>query len=142
MDLNNVAMIMAPNLFLNNGKKSSASIREVELAKGTINIVRMLIKYHVILWTVCCQWFCRNRRVISLFFFTSPVFFYKVPSFMVRQVRYLYEKDLSVKSKEIKVCFGKEKIAYCGNSLLISIIFTVGKKLLSAGLGISPKFLM
>ncbi|XP_046864593.1 rho GTPase-activating protein 18-like [Xenia sp. Carnegie-2017] len=77
MDLNNVAMIMAPNLFLNNGKKSSASIREVELAKGTINIVRMLIKYHVILWTV--------------------------PSFMVQQVRYLYEKDLSVKSKEIKV---------------------------------------
>ena len=52
MDLNNVAMIMAPNLFLNSGNKSAASLREVEMAKGTINIVRMLIKYHSILWTV------------------------------------------------------------------------------------------
>jgi hypothetical protein len=43
---------MAPNLFLNSGKKSGASLREVEMAKGTINIVRMLIKYHSILWTV------------------------------------------------------------------------------------------
>ena len=52
MDLNNVAMIMAPNLFLNTGNKSRATLREVEMAKGTINIVRMLIKYHAILWTV------------------------------------------------------------------------------------------
>lgn len=52
MDLNNVAMIMAPNLFLSTGNKSGATLREVEMAKGTINIVRMLIKYHAILWTV------------------------------------------------------------------------------------------
>lgn len=52
MDLNNVAMIMAPNLFLNTGNKSGPSLREAEKAKGTINIVRMLIKYHAILWTV------------------------------------------------------------------------------------------
>ena len=52
MDLNNVAMIMAPNLFLNTGNKSGVTLREAEMAKGTINIVRMLIKYHAILWTV------------------------------------------------------------------------------------------
>ena len=51
MDLNNVAMIMAPNLFLNTGK-ARVSQWEVNMAKGTINIVRMLIKYHAILWTV------------------------------------------------------------------------------------------
>ena len=45
-------MIMAPNLFLNTGNKSGVTLREAEMAKGTINIVRMLIKYHAILWTV------------------------------------------------------------------------------------------
>ena len=62
MDLNNVAMIMAPNLFLSTGKKSAASLREVEMARGTINIVRMLIKYHSILWTVSAlrAWKSRN----------------------------------------------------------------------------------
>ena len=87
MDLNNVAMIMAPNLFLNTGKKSGASLREVEMARGTINIVRMLIKYHSILWTV--------------------------PSFMIRQVRFLYEVEQSGKSKEAK---GKKKKAKRGAS--------------------------
>ncbi|CAB3998164.1 rho GTPase-activating 18 isoform X3, partial [Paramuricea clavata] len=87
MDLNNVAMIMAPNLFLSTGNKSGASLREVEMAKGTINIVRMLIKYHSILWTV--------------------------PSFMVRQVRFLYEVEQSEKSKEPK---GKKRKAKRGAS--------------------------
>ncbi|XP_028405819.1 LOW QUALITY PROTEIN: rho GTPase-activating protein 18-like [Dendronephthya gigantea] len=87
MDLNNVAMIMAPNLFLSTGNKSGATLREVEMAKGTINIVRMLIKYHAILWTV--------------------------PSFMVRQVRFLYEVEQSGKAKEGK---GKKRKAKRGAS--------------------------
>ena len=51
MNLNNVAMIMAPNLFLS-GSKNQACVDEVKRAQGTVNIVRMLIKYQSILWTV------------------------------------------------------------------------------------------
>ena len=74
MDLNNVAMIMAPNLFLSTGNKSGVSLREVEMAKGTINIVRMLIKYHSILWTVSVlvqafsrslKWCCHQFFLVS-----------------------------------------------------------------------------
>lgn len=59
MTLNNVAMIMAPNLFM--AKKQSkrgepltltTASQDVKHAAGTSNIVRMLIKYHKLLWTV------------------------------------------------------------------------------------------
>ena len=52
MNLNNIAMIMAPNLFMSGGKPHT-DIKEVKKAQRTVNIVRMLIKYHTILWTVC-----------------------------------------------------------------------------------------
>ena len=51
MGLNSVAMIMAPNLFLCTSK-SQPSLQEIKQAQGTVNIVRMLIKYQAILWTV------------------------------------------------------------------------------------------
>lgn len=75
MNLNNVAMIMAPNLFLS-GSKTQASADEVKRAQGTVNIVRMLIKYQAILWTI--------------------------PGFMVMQVRYLYEAEGNRKAKDAK----------------------------------------
>ena len=61
MTLDNVAMIMAPNLFLvgSPSRKSKVNvaptrINEIDLfmATGTINIVRMLIKYQDVLWIV------------------------------------------------------------------------------------------
>lgn len=59
MTLSNVAMIMAPNLFLapkvrppQAGKSKGNWDLQVNIATGTSNIVRMLIKYHKILWTV------------------------------------------------------------------------------------------
>ena len=59
MSLSNVAMIMAPNLFLapkvqplQAGKSKGNWDIQANIAMGTSNVVRMLIKYHKILWTV------------------------------------------------------------------------------------------
>lgn len=55
MNLHNVSMIMAPNLFLvasSRRKKASVKAIEFRMAAGTSNIVRMLIKYQDLLWTV------------------------------------------------------------------------------------------
>ena len=69
--MNNVAMIMAPNLFLvqSRGSKAQPQKRDLEIsmAAGTSNIVKMLIKYQDILWSV--------------------------PSFMIAQIRHQYEAD-------------------------------------------------
>ena len=51
MGLNSVAMIMAPNLFLC-ADKTQPTLQEIKDAQGTVNIVRMFIKYQAILWTV------------------------------------------------------------------------------------------
>ena len=63
MSLSNVAMIMAPNLFLapkvrplQAGKSKGNWDLQVTMATGTSNIVRMLIKYRKILWTVSYLW--------------------------------------------------------------------------------------
>ena len=50
MGLNNIAMIMAPNLFFQ--ANSRASMDEIQKAAAVTDIMRMLIKYQVILWTV------------------------------------------------------------------------------------------
>lgn len=75
MGLNSVAMIVAPNLFICSNK-SQPSLQEIKQAQGTVNIVRMLIKYQAILWTI--------------------------PGFMVMQVRYLYEAEGNKKAKDAK----------------------------------------
>lgn len=75
MGLNSVAMIMAPNLFLCTNK-AQPTVQEIKQAQGTVNIVRMLIKYQSILWTI--------------------------PGFMVMQVRYLYEAEGNKKAKDAK----------------------------------------
>ncbi|XP_048589876.1 rho GTPase-activating protein 18 [Nematostella vectensis] len=76
MNLNNVSMIMAPNLFHFSSSKEMPSLREVKQAQATVNLVRMLIKYQNILWTI--------------------------PGFMVMQVRYLYEAEGNRKIKDAK----------------------------------------
>lgn len=53
MTLNNVAVVMAPNIFMCKGFRNK--IREQEefaMATGTANIVRLLIRYQNLLWTV------------------------------------------------------------------------------------------
>ena len=55
MTASNVAMIMAPNLFLVQSRSHrSKPLKEVDfsMAAGTANVVRMLIKYQDILSTV------------------------------------------------------------------------------------------
>ena len=55
MGLNNVAMIIAPNLFLSpmsRAKPKSINDAEIMMAAGTSNVVRMLIKYQKIIWMV------------------------------------------------------------------------------------------
>ena len=51
MGLNNVAMIIAPNLFFQNN--AIINITEARKAAGMTDVLRMLIKYQAILWTVC-----------------------------------------------------------------------------------------
>lgn len=53
MTVVNVAMVMAPNLFMCHtlGLKSSEQ-REFEMAAGTASVMHLLIKYQKLLWTV------------------------------------------------------------------------------------------
>ncbi|XP_046362909.1 rho GTPase-activating protein 18-like [Haliotis rufescens] len=65
MSLSNVAMIMAPNLFLGPATRNkSLSIEQKELSKahGTSSIVKMLIHYQEELWTVPPS-FVRQLRI-------------------------------------------------------------------------------
>ena len=50
MDLTNVAMVIAPNLFIQ--LPSRQSMDQIAMATKTSHIVRLLIKYHNLLWTV------------------------------------------------------------------------------------------
>ncbi|XP_052215660.1 uncharacterized protein LOC127834096 isoform X6 [Dreissena polymorpha] len=81
MSLNKVAMIMAPNLFLapkignaNIGKNKDALDLEIKMARGTSNIVRMIIRYKHILWTI--------------------------PTYLLGLVRRQYEQDQVRRNKE------------------------------------------
>ena len=53
MTIMNVAMVMAPNLFMSHtlGLKSSEQ-REFAMAAGIANIMHLLIRYQKLLWTV------------------------------------------------------------------------------------------
>ncbi|XP_007897440.2 rho GTPase-activating protein 18 [Callorhinchus milii] len=53
MTLNNISVVMAPNLFMFKGFCSKASgLMELSMAAGTSNIMRYLIKYQDLLWTI------------------------------------------------------------------------------------------
>ena len=62
MTLNNVSMIMAPNLFFTASvqnvttarrtPKSSKDLMEVSMAAETSNVIQLLIRYHDLLWRV------------------------------------------------------------------------------------------
>lgn len=53
MTLNNVSVIMAPNIFMFKGFRSKITEQqEYSMAAGTANIVRLLIRYQNLLWTV------------------------------------------------------------------------------------------
>lgn len=53
MTLNNVSVIMAPNIFMFKGFRSKVTEQqERSMAAGTANIVRLLIRYQNLLWTV------------------------------------------------------------------------------------------
>nr|XP_054755095.1 rho GTPase-activating protein 18-like isoform X1 [Lytechinus pictus] len=87
MSLNNVAMIMAPNLFSGRAisRKKSPDYSELHIAAGTSNIMRMLVKYHNILWVV--------------------------PFRMLEQVRKMYEVDMkrAKDSKSVMTLFKRSK---------------------------------
>ncbi|XP_058247941.1 rho GTPase-activating protein 18 isoform X2 [Hemibagrus wyckioides] len=53
MTLNNVAMVMAPNIFMFKGFRSKITEQqEFTMATGMANIVRLLIRYQDLLWTI------------------------------------------------------------------------------------------
>jgi len=53
MTLNNVAMVMAPNLFTFQGLGSKTIEQsEFAMAAGTANVMRFMIQYQKLLWTV------------------------------------------------------------------------------------------
>lgn len=85
MGLNNVAMIMAPNLFLlpmSRSKTKTIDDLEINMAAGTSNVVRMLIKYQRIIWMV--------------------------PSFLLQQMRHKNELEQQRKGRE------KHKMKFLG----------------------------
>ena len=54
MDITNISMVIAPNLFV--ALPARHSLDDVTMAAKTSHAVRLLIKYHRLLWTV------RGRR--------------------------------------------------------------------------------
>ncbi|XP_033847181.1 rho GTPase-activating protein 18-like [Periophthalmus magnuspinnatus] len=53
MTLNNVSVVMAPNLFMFKGQRAKVTQQqEVSMATSTANIVRLLIRYQDLLWTI------------------------------------------------------------------------------------------
>ncbi|XP_028997229.1 rho GTPase-activating protein 18 isoform X2 [Betta splendens] len=53
MSLNNVSVVMAPNIFMFKGFRSKITEQqEFSMATGTANIVRLLIRYQNLLWTI------------------------------------------------------------------------------------------
>lgn len=61
MTLNNVAMVMAPNLFTFQGLGSkSIEQSEFAMAAGTANVMRFMIQYQKLLWTVSI--FLRGKK--------------------------------------------------------------------------------
>lgn len=76
MDITNISMVLAPNLFLSL-PASKLNCDDVTLAAKTSHVVMLLIKYHVVLWTI--------------------------PDGMLTQVRFLYESELKkVNERNIK----------------------------------------
>ncbi|XP_074057257.1 rho GTPase-activating protein 28 isoform X2 [Macrotis lagotis] len=73
MSLWNVSMIVAPNLFIYKGKRSNQE--EMQVAATTAHIVRLLIRYQDILWTV--------------------------PSFLITQVRKMNEAAINNTKKQL-----------------------------------------
>ncbi|XP_044522726.1 rho GTPase-activating protein 28 [Gracilinanus agilis] len=73
MSLWNVSMIVAPNLFIYKGKRSSQE--EMQAAATTAHIVRLLIRYQDILWTV--------------------------PSFLITQVRKMNDAAINNTKKQL-----------------------------------------
>ncbi|KFO13598.1 Rho GTPase-activating protein 28, partial [Balearica regulorum gibbericeps] len=82
MNLWNVSMIVAPNLFIYKGKR--ANQQEMQAAATTAHIVRLLIRYQDILWTV--------------------------PSFLIAQVRKMNEAAMNNSKRQLMFDKGVRKL--------------------------------
>ena len=60
MDLTNIAMVIAPSLFVALPVRNT--LDDVTMAAKTSHVVRLLIKYHPLLWTVGLLYLFLNRR--------------------------------------------------------------------------------
>ena len=60
MDLTNVAMVIAPSLFVALPVRNT--LDDVTMAAKTSHVVRLLIKYHPLLWTVGLLYTCTLAR--------------------------------------------------------------------------------
>ena len=59
MDLTNIAMVIAPSLFV--ALPIRNTLDDVTMAAKTSHVVRLLIKYHPLLWTVRLLYLFLNR---------------------------------------------------------------------------------
>ncbi|KFP91032.1 Rho GTPase-activating protein 28, partial [Apaloderma vittatum] len=82
MNLWNVSMIVAPNLFIYKGKR--ANQQEMQAAATTAHVVRLLIRYQDILWTV--------------------------PSFLISQVRKMNEAAMNNSKRQLMFDKGVRKL--------------------------------
>lgn len=76
MTLNNVSVVMAPNIFMFKGFRSKITEQqEFSMATSTANIVRLLIRYQNLLWTVRIKKKPKHKEPLS--FPTIPVIIIK-----------------------------------------------------------------
>ena len=111
MSLNNVAMIMAPNLFMapkvrgsNAGKNKAVWDIEIKMAANTSNIMKMLIRYRGILWTVSClkTFLCCQDVIIEGFFYLTTNnllnFFYGIIHLPFLELCIIISRDIKMKT--------------------------------------------
>ena len=72
MDINNVAMVIAPSLFV--ALPSRNTFDDVLMAAKTTHVVRLLIKYHPLLWTVSPPRWQSSSLPLFFFFFLQGTY--------------------------------------------------------------------
>ncbi|OXB73332.1 UNVERIFIED_CONTAM: hypothetical protein H355_011320, partial [Colinus virginianus] len=112
MNLWNVSMIVAPNLFIYKGKR--ANQQEMQAAATTAHIVRLLIRYQDILWTV--------SNVVMLRYLSNTSVYVgecrgersrldaEVPSFLISQVRKMNEAAINNSKRQLMFDKGVRKL--------------------------------
>ncbi|XP_076456710.1 rho GTPase-activating protein 18-like [Babylonia areolata] len=101
MGLSNVAMIMAPNLFVapaSKGKMKTTGQLELTKAANTSSVVAMLIHYRHVLWMLELTKAANTSSVVAMLIHYRHVL-WMIPSSFLTQVRHQYKTEASRKAR-------------------------------------------